>query len=369
MAEIIQQFNEESTPVKWSDGSYRALATWWADHLPGAKQLGIPKQELDNIGGSAQVAQVTAMKEKHRLKIQVTQEQYDAFVEALIGEMKQAPRERGTYVQQQCIKLNTDYHPCEALANALKAAGIGDGMITLPWKTSTTLFEDGQAFAEGKVIDHPDRPKIPQAGAAELDFKGCNWYRDESRYLLVDIPVGQKIVTGMMRWGKMEYREETVDKEGQVLVIFESGAKNFDDIVVGRHLFDQSKNPDITFAMTDPKSDYTNPEGKFGQKFEKVGDAGHYRSLGKPFRAKAAVAPFFVGDGRSYQIVSPGDFLTCTVENGQARHEVVKKEWLKEGARRWLASDDKGNLIDPTTTGEDITALKPLKINRPGQPA
>jgi hypothetical protein len=359
---IAPPFNAESQPVKWSDASFRALATWWADHLPGAKQLGIPKQELDNIGGSVAVAQVTALKAQHREEIPVTQEQYDAFVDALVDEMKQLKRERALYVQQEYIRLETDYDPCPALANALQRAGLAGGIISLPWKTSSALYEDGQAFAQGQVIDHPDRPKIPKASAADLDFKGCGWYRDESRYLLVDIPAGQKIVTGMMQWGEMKYREETVAQEGQVLVISESGAKNFSSLTAGPHLFDQRDNPDITFAMTDPKTDYTGPEGKFGQKFDKVDDEGHYRSLGKPFRAKAAVQPFFVGAERDYRIVATGDYVTCTGDGREARHEVVKKEWLQEGKRRWLPSDDKGNLIDPATTGEDITVGKPLKI-------
>ena len=345
-----QKLQTPTTPKLWSDASYRALATWWADHLPGAKQSGLTPQEIQNIDSPA-MNMVTTLNGAARQKHSVTREQYAAFVDALTEEMKHIPPRKNKDGRVAYIELGTDYDPDQYLAAALEKAGIGPGITSLPWKTGTSLFTDGQIFVpteKGHVaLAYEGRPGVPFIQLKDMDFSGCPSYRGESRYLVTDLSPGQRFETVLNMGTGPEYREQEA-KAGRVLVIPEYGTAGVFETLTSKDAFNLRSKPTITFAYDEYKERFADGHVESsGATMQKIDDQGHFRSLSPVFRAKQATETFATGTGYEYTIVQPGDYVTETLSgDGDRKFEVIPKSWLDEGARRWLPSAPDGTLIE-----------------------
>lgn len=114
-----------------------------------------PKQQMDRPTGNGYVREPHAGLCEAMLGMvggKSTEKQIAAFGEALRSSLQAVPERTSVYF------LGTDYHPDQILADALVAAGISDGMGTLPIKTRMWLAVNGKgvdvAYGSGAKQRH-----------------------------------------------------------------------------------------------------------------------------------------------------------------------------------------------------------------------
>jgi hypothetical protein len=357
MAEIVQQFNAESQSAAWPDTAFVALATWFAAQLPETYT------QYDFDSGINPAPQTT---------VAITPEHRAAYITALAEEMKKVPPAKNRYGGEY-IEIDSSIDIGGGATNppvwdALEKAGIGDAFAELEL-VRAYIHKDGQVFAKSQPIDHEGRPKIQYTRERDLDYTGCPWMRQDSRYLVTPLPAGKPACSvRRLKDGTYDYREK-IAGEGEVLVIPAYANEAFASLTQNDALNLRYRD-NIRFAMIGKAADYADGASDGRSTFEQLDGHGHFRRLSAPFQLFTARAPFATGCDSEYYVMQQGDCLKRTPEGDKdwASHEIVPKEWIDSNRRTFLPCAPDGTLCDLTTLDKPVAASRPLKLKTPVEP-
>jgi hypothetical protein len=114
-----------------------ALAMWWSDIILNKP---LNKDNGDDGRESFMLAALVSLTARNNMQVD-REHAADAFEDALESELLRQYQKHG----ERGMSLDCDYAPCEAIACAMRAAGIPLAMA--PWKTHTYV-KDGHAYGK-----------------------------------------------------------------------------------------------------------------------------------------------------------------------------------------------------------------------------
>jgi hypothetical protein len=252
--------------------------------------------------------------------------------------------------------------PIWAALDALGIAQAGDQMEFI----KGYIYEDGQAFAAGQQIIHTATPATPYIRFTNLDFTGCPWMRQDTRYFVLPLEAGETAtILHLSKNGGAEYRETTAE-EGDALVIPLRKGLRFEEFTAAEarklHL---REGLHLTFIAK--AADYADGSKKSGGGVIQALDGkGLCRLLSDPCQLMTVQEPFGTGYAFDYCVMKPGDFITRTPAKNGSTHAIVPKDWMEANRRIYLPCAEDGTLTVLTELDKPVTASRPLKLKTPG---
>ena len=309
--------------------AYRAVATWWADRLPG--RCNAPSSMSEDYQG-----------------LTVTDEQYSRFIDTFFEILRAEPVRAGA-LNMGC--LITSWHRSESLVKALNAVGLpADLKNPMSAGALTLLQHDGKIFIGSRplgatdytheVLDYEGCDAPPWFPASEINFEGSSHYRTERRFFIVDLAVGQTVY----RVFRGECEPVTITEEGQALRVQFSDLTDrtaFESLTI-EGVLDPRQDPNIQDSDIIDAADYKEGAAADGEFTQKVGD-NFYWKFGPVFQARKATESYAISIGTTYQVLQPGDFLTREI--GKQAVGVVCKEQLERRSHVWCTCQPNGELL------------------------
>jgi hypothetical protein len=352
--------SDQAAKGMWSDASYEAMANWWADQLPGPKSKLLPDEIL--AADSVPFLETLVIKDVARRGVlTVSPEQRQKFCDSLINGMKEMPQDISSG-GLSFVRLTTDYHPCALLDAALNEAEIGGGLLELPWKTETYLFEDGQIFVpsdDGLArLPYAGAPEVPYFDGKDLNFSNCPTFRAEDRFAVMPIAKGQKFYArGRLAFGDKKIKEHDVGYDNQVLCV--QLTERTTNVNMSDFLSKENAPINIRPDVRDA-SCFTEGSDTYGYTIQKTGDMWGYRKLYPTFQLMTVKKTIGFGTGYGYAHLNPGDFiLRFKDSSGRQKFQAKTRARLLCDQPRWLPSDEAG-----TITSEKPFSLRDEMVKR-----
>jgi hypothetical protein len=310
--------------MAFTEQQARVAALWWAQFLPGAKNISASNITGNIIATDQEIPDtakrtVDATLDMTEASESITPIQYETFIEVLCEEIMALPIQRLYNANGQYKQLGhtSIYEPPHEVKDAAVDADIdiASGLVYFPWRTAMLLLDNGQIHVNGEIISIAGSPKA-------LDTKTLDFTNAPYVVAIIgdDIVVEVRPATSLYTPASFihEVPPEKVDTKSGGYV-----ATSLYYVKDGRRAEYQALSAQALLAATPDmaqrlpiRASYFSETNPIKEKDSELGEAmpidqgnGHYRQRTKPLRVIEIMESCTVGYGDTVRYANKGDWL------------------------------------------------------------